>query len=195
MVRKLLGIALCVVGAILLLAGVGAHAEKSSAYIVLFLAGAALIVLGGKQIFGKGKAKPNPAAKPQQPAAAPAMAPAASIGAELESLDFKIAGVSFGGRQTTLRKISEGDDEKYSLCTYEIDKTSYQGKPAFRVLAVLCDGNYTEKELGMVPADRTNDVLAIYDRISSVDVDVYGGPEFEGDTKYFGARATILYRR
>lgn len=209
MVRKLLGIALCVVGAILLLAGVGAHAEKSSAYIILFLAGAALIVLGGKRIFGKGKAKPNPVARPQQPAAAPTPIQTAPTSTEsvFDRLDrerarreragvisFRIAGVTFKGRQTTLRKIATADDDSpYGMCTFGLEPTEYEGNLAYTIVAKLWDDEMTEKEIGMVPAAMVDRVQRVYDNVFDVDVEVYGGPDDDMEDKSYGAQATLYF--
>ena len=209
MARKLLGIALCIVGGVMLLAGVGAHAEKSSAYIILFLAGAAFIVMGGQQIFGKDKSKPGPASRPQQPAAAPAPIQTAPTSTEsvFDRLDrerarreragvisFRIAGVTFKGRQTTLRKIATADDDSlYGMCTYKLVPTEYNGDPAFMVVAQLCDDEMTEKEIGMVPAAMVDRVQRVYDNVFDVDVEVYGGPNDDMEDKSYGAQATLYF--
>ena len=58
-----------------------------------------------------------------------------------ETLKFKIAGVTFSGRQNTLRKIDEMEDDRYIACSYGIDQTEFQGSPAFRIYAQLSDDN------------------------------------------------------
>lgn len=81
--------------------------------------------------------------------------------------------------------------EPFDCCTYGVEQCEYKGEPAFKVYASLTDG--TDKVLGMVPANQVKNVLQIYDRIFEVDVDVYGGPEYDGDEKYYGASATFYY--
>ncbi len=131
---------------------------------------------------------PRPAAAPT-PAAAPQPSPFAIRMASAGEYRFKIAGVTFEGRQTTLRKIDEMEDEKYTGCSYGIEQTEYKGSPAIKVYAELADDNMTEKVLGFVPAEEVQDVLKIYDRVFHVDVEVYGGD----DDKNYGAAATLYY--
>ena len=127
----------------------------------------------------------NPAPKPSASAPSPFQIRKANS----ETLKFKIAGVTFSGRQNTLRKIDEMEDERYAGCTYGIDQTEYQGSPAFRIYAQLSDDNMTEKDLGFVPKELIPKVLPIYDRIFDVEVYVYGGQ----DDKNYGAEATLYY--
>ena len=131
---------------------------------------------------------PRPAAAPT-PAAAPQPSPFAIRMASAGEYRFKIAGVTFEGRQTTLRKIDEMEDEKYTGCSYGIEQTEYKGSPAIKVYAELADDKMTEKVLGFVPAEEVQDVLKIYDRVFHVDVEVYGGD----DDKNYGAAATLYY--
>ena len=133
-------------------------------------------------------ASPAPAPAPA-PAATPQPSPFAIRMASAGEYRFKIAGVSFEGRQTTLRKIDEMEDEKYICCSYGIEQTEYKGSPAIKVYAELSDDNMTEKVLGFVPGDEVQDVLRIYDKVFHVDVEVYGGY----DDKNYGAAATLYY--
>lgn len=131
---------------------------------------------------------PRPAAAPA-PAAAPQPSPFEVRKASAGEYHFKIHGVTFEGRQTTLRKIDEMEDEKYISCSYGIEQTEYKGSPAIKVYAELSDDNMTEKVLGFVPAEEVQDVLKIYDKVFYVDVEVYGGY----DDKNYGAAATLYY--
>ena len=94
-------------------------------------------------------------------------------------------------RQGYLRKIDEMI-EPFDCGRYGINLTEYKGEPAFDVYIDMM-GEREDKVIGKVPADKVNDILKIYDRISLVDVEVYGGPEYEGDDKNYGASATFYY--
>lgn len=139
--------------------------------------------------------RPAPAAAP---APAPAPAPAAPQPSPFEArkaaagtLHFKIAGVTFEGRQGILKKIDDMEDDKYIGCTYGIERTEYEGSPAVKVYAELADDDFTQKVLGYVPRDWVQHALKVYDNVFYVDVDVYGGQ----DDKSYGAAATLYYDR
>jgi len=107
------------------------------------------------------------------------------------TMEVKLAGTSFKGRQGYLRKIDE-EIEPFSYCSYGINQTEYKGEPAFEVFADMM-GETSDKVLGMVPAAKVKKVLEIYERIFEVGVYVYGGPEYDGDEKSYGASATFYY--
>jgi hypothetical protein len=141
---------------------------------------------------------PPSSAKPASPAPA-APAPAASSPsqptpyqirkANAGTLDFQAKGTSFNGRQNTLKKLDDLEDERYLGCSFGLEKTEYEGEPAIKVYAELMDDDCTEKEIGFVPHDLVPKVLAIFDRVFEVDVDVNGGY----DDLNYGAHVTIYY--
>lgn len=108
-------------------------------------------------------------------------------------LKVKLAGTAkVKARQGYLQKIAEMLPP-FDDCYFGINQTEWEGKPAFQVLACFMK-DIDDKVIGMVPADEVDRVLLIYDRIVRTDVEVYGGPEYEGDDKYYGASATFYYR-
>ena len=141
---------------------------------------------------------PPSSAKPASPAPA-APAPAASSPsqptpyqirkANAGTMDFQAKGTSFNGRQNTLKKLDDLEDERYLGCSFGLEKTEYKGDPAIKVYAELMDDDCTEKEIGFVPHDLVPKVLAIFDRVFEVDVDVNGGY----DDLNYGAHVTIYY--
>ena len=143
--------------------------------------------------------RPAPAAAPA-PMAAPAPAPAPTAPqpspyelrkANASTMTFTVAGVTFKGRQNTLQKIDEFNDDRYICCSYDLQRDEYKGEPAFKVVAILADDNHTEKEIGFVPSGLVPKVLEIFDRCFEVEVEVYGGQ----DDKNYGAAATLYYDR
>lgn len=105
------------------------------------------------------------------------------------TMDFQAKGTSFNGRQNTLKKLDDLEDERYLGCSFGLEKTEYEGEPAIKVYAELMDDDCTEKEIGFVPHDLVPKVLAIFDRVFEVDVDVNGGY----DDLNYGAHVTIYY--
>lgn len=106
------------------------------------------------------------------------------------SIKLTIVGVTFQGRQTYLRKISEYE-EPFVGCMFDVNKTEYKGETAFEVVALLDDGK--EKVLGNIAKKDIAKVEEIYDSITSVDVNVYGGPEYDEDDKNYGASVELFY--
>ena len=166
-----------------------------AAFTVFWIARRIMKMKGQQQVAPRSvQPTPRPAATPAPaPAAAPAAAPQPSPfdirKASAGEYHFKIHGVTHEGRQTTLKKIDEMEDERYICCSYGIEQTEYNGSPAIKVYAELSDDNMTEKVLGFVPAEEVQDVLKIYDKVFYVDVEVYGGY----DDKNYGAAATLYY--
>ena len=196
--KKIIGIVCIALAALFLVVGI---TSGSSTLLGGVIAAAILAVIGLRFLRGA-NAKHPPESVPTPSGEPAAPAPAASEPApqpmtfqqrkdQAGVINFRIAGVTFNNRQTTLRKIDEGEDEKYLMCTYGIQQTEYKGEPAFRIYAELMDDNDTRKELGFVPADLVPNVLQIYDRIFTVDVHVYGGE----DDKSYGAAATLYYEK
>lgn len=133
----------------------------------------------------KRKPKATPAPATPQPAAAPATpSPAAHV--EFDSLRFKVTGVTFNGRQTYLQKIDEYE-EPFVGCGFDIQETEYKGEPAFQIVATLDNGG--EKVVGFVPKELIPKVEAVKDRISLVEVEVYGGDA----GKSYGASCEISW--
>lgn len=136
---------------------------------------------------GAGTSAPNaPAGRDRQTAkASPPEAKKAGAGV----VSFPLTGTNLSGRQRALHMIDDSDDERYLCCTYGIERTEYQGAPAFKIYAELSDDDNTHKDLGLVPAERVSEVAEIYGRIFRVNVEVDGG---QADRNY-GATATLYY--
>lgn len=160
--------------------------------VILIALGVFLLILGIRRRSRRktaAAAAPTPAAD-QSPAPAPAPAPdpAPAPANPIEPfIQFRLAGVTFNNRQRILKGIDE-DEEKY-IGFYTIEKTEYQGAPAFRVVLNDFDGEH-EYDVGMVPAPLVDNVLAVYDRITKVNLSVYGGY----DDKSYGASVVAYYK-
>lgn len=183
-----------IIGAVILaICAVSLFKVQNYPLALLFVALAVLVLVLAfrKKAAGKPATPPKPAPAAPAPAApsAPQPSPYEQRKARAGTMHFKIKGVTFEDRQTTLAKIDAMEDDDYIACTYGIALTEYEGRPAFRIYAHLSDDDLTEKTLGYVPKENVPDVLPIYDNIFGVEVDVYGG---DGDKDY-GAAATLFY--
>ena len=105
---------------------------------------------------------------------------------------YKLRGVTFEGRQNWLAKISEAESP-FAFPSYELEPYTWKGSPACRVLALPDDGS-DPVDIGNIPAESARDVCSLIDRVTSVDVEVYGGPSWDEDTKSYGAEVTITIR-
>lgn len=187
-----------IVAAILVVCAASLFTVKNYALGLLFVAGAVFVFLRGRKKKAAKQTPPPAPAKPAAPRPAPAASPAEAPQpspyeqrkARAGSMHFKIAGVTFEDRQTTLQRIDDMEED-YTACTYGIALSEYEGKAAFKIYATLSDDDMTEKVLGFVPSDLVKDVLPIYDNIFGVEVEVYGGY----DGKNYGAAATLYYDR
>ncbi len=104
-------------------------------------------------------------------------------------LQYRLAGVTFQGRQKWLRKIAQKQKEfEYVFC--ELEPYEWKGEPACRVLAYLKDDG-EGVDIGNIPAEAAAKVCSLIDSVVEVEVEVYGGPEYEGDKKSYGAEVTI----
>ena len=159
---------------------------------ILILCAACILILSTRHSRNKNAETPNtrttPAGRDAQPAqAASSDARKASAGV----ISFPIAGTALSGRQRTLHMIDDSDDERYLCCTYGIDKTEYNGSPAFKIYAELSDDDNTHKDLGLAPAEQVSDVASVYDRIFRVNVVVNSIQSGQG----YGATATLYYEK
>ncbi len=192
-----------IIVAVLLVCAYSQIAIKNYGLCLAFVAAAVIVfLLGWKKRPGK-KSAPQQSAQPTpRPAPAPAAAPASTPApaapqpspyelrkANASTMTFTISGVTFNGRQNTLQKIDEFNDDRYIGCSYDLQRDEYKGEPAFKVVAILADEKGTEKEIGFVPSGLVPKVLEIFDRCFDVEVEVYGGQ----DDKYYGAAATLYY--
>lgn len=179
MVLIIIGIVITIFGALV--------AASSIVPGVIFIAlGIFLLILGIRRRSSRkaaAAAAPAPAAE-QAPSPVPDPAPAVTI---QPFIQFNLAGVTFNGRQRILKGIEECEDKYMGF--YTIEKTEYQGEPAFRVVLSDYDCSH-EYDLGRVPANLVNDVLAIYDRITKVSLTTHGGY----DGKSYGASVVVHYK-
>ena len=194
--KKIIGIVCIALAVLALVAGVTSGGSTLLGGVII----AAILAIVGLRFLRTTSGKQSPETVPAPSAEPAAPAPVATEPTpqpmtfqqrkdQAGVINFRIAGVTFGSRQTTLRKIDEGEDEKYLMCTYGIEQTEYKGEPAFSIYAELMDDKDTRKELGFVPKELVPNVLQIYNRIFAVDVKVYGGE----DDKSYGAAATLYY--
>lgn len=155
-----------------------------------------LLICYRKKLFGKKrKAKAATATTPSAAAAAGAdevRRVHASIEVSGRTLSYRLAGVTFQGRQKWLKKIARLQ-ESYEYVQCELEPYEWKGEPACRVLAYL-DGMDDPVDIGNIPAAAAANVCDLIDRVTSVDVEVYGGPEYEGDDKSYGAEVTITIK-
>ena len=183
---------LIILGIIAIICGVGIATQSAIVGVIVIALGVLLIVLGAKRRKAKRARKAAAAAAAPAAPAAPTTQAAPTAPAPAKTPDpaynFRIAGVTFEGRQRILKGIANSED-KYTG-TFHIDQIEYQGAPAFRVTLMTYDDDGTEYDIGRVPAALVNDILAVYDRITHVSVSVYGGY----DGKSYGAAATVYYR-
>ena len=82
-----------------------------------------------------------------------------------EAFEFKVAGVTFEGRQSVLRKIYVNHEKYAENPDVTLKPYRYRGAPACHVLA---DGNC----IGNIPAEDVEFCLSILDRVSSIDLTV-----------------------
>lgn len=183
---------------------------NQDALLIVALTGTALLLCYGKNLFRqKRKAAPKASAAPAAastsgkavpkasatPAAA-SMSGAGRVTISIEgsgrTLSYKLAGVTFQGRQKWLQKIARLQED-YEPVMCELEPFEWKGDPACRVLAYLDDVD-EPVDIGNIPATAAASVCKLIDRVASVDVEVYGGPEYEGDDKSYGAEVTITIK-
>lgn len=102
----------------------------------------------------------------------------------------KVKGTSY--RQGALKRVyqlQENDD----LIDYTLVRDTYQGKPSIKVMAADISKDKPAMHIGFIAACDVDNVLPLVDA-AEVDCDIYGGPEYEGDSKYFGAEVTLYTR-
>lgn len=182
---------------IILLSGISGffNAETSTqdALLVTAIAVAGLLICYRKKLFGKkSKAAPKASASPIASNTSNTRRVAASIEVSGRTLSYKLAGVTFQGRQRWLKKMAKLQDEfEYVQC--ELEPYEWKGDPACRVLAYF-DDQEEPADIGNIPAAAAANVCSLIDRVTQVDVEVYGGPEYEGDDKSYGAEVTITIK-
>lgn len=167
-------------------------AEIATQYALLLTAvsGAALLLCYRKKLFRKKrKVEPKASAAPAGASTGGSGRIAADIEVSGKTLRYRLAGVTFEGRQKWLKKISQIQDN-YGDVSFELEPYDWKGEPACRVLAYLEDRD-EPVDIGNIPAAAAANVCGLMERVASVDVEVYGGPEYEGDDKSFGAEVTI----
>ena len=102
----------------------------------------------------------------------------------------KIKGTSY--RQTALRKFYRLQ-ENYEPIDFTIVKDNYQGKPCIMVMAEDVSKDKPPMQLGFIAASDVDKVTPFVG-VADVDCVIYGGPEYEGDDKYFGAEVTLYIK-
>lgn len=123
---------------------------------------------------------------------AEARAKAEAERANEKRLVYKLRGVTFQGRQKWLEKIYYEEDG-FTAPAIELESYEWEGKPACRVY-VCPDNGKKPLDIGNIPAESVEEVLALTDRMTDAYVKVYGGPAYEGDDKSYGAELTIIYK-
>lgn len=139
-----------------------------------------------------GKAVPKASATPAAASTSGTVRASISIEGSGRTLSYKLAGVTFQGRQKWLKKIARLQED-YEPVMCELEPFEWKGSPACRVLAYL-DDEAEPVDIGNIPAAAAASVCKLIDRVASVDVEVYGGPEYEGDDKSYGAEVTITIK-
>ena len=184
----------------ILLAGIygffSAETSTQDALLTTAVAVIGLLICYRKKLFGKKrKVKTAPATTNRTTAAAgtgEVRHAHASIEVSGRTLSYRLAGVTFQGRQRWLKKMAKLQDEfEYVQC--ELEPYEWKGDPACRVLAYF-DDREEPVDIGNIPAAAAANVCSLLDRVTSVDVEVYGGPEYEGDDKNYGAEVTITLK-
>lgn len=116
--------------------------------------------------------------------------PAPQIKSKRITYKGKVKGSSY--RQTALRKFYRLQ-ENYEPIEYTIVKDTYQGKPCIMVMAEDVSKDKPPMQLGFIAAQDVNKVMPFVG-VADVDCMIYGGPEYDGDDKYFGAEVTLYIK-
>lgn len=175
---------------IVVCAGLLVKATQNQLVLLLVMAACLIGILGQLCKVKRGQ---KTAARPVQSTAAPAARNyAVSIETSGRTLSYRLAGVTYQGRQKWLKKMAKQQDEfEYVQC--ELEPYEWKGDPACRVLAYF-DDQEEPVDIGNIPAAAAANVCSLIDRVTSVDVEVYGGPEYDGDDKSYGAEVTITIK-
>ena len=103
----------------------------------------------------------------------------------------KVKGTSY--RQAALKRFHRLQ-ENFDPIGYTLEQDTYQGKPSIKVMAEDIMKDKPAVQIGFIAAADVDKVLPLIDHVS-VDCDIYGGPEYDGDNKYFGAEVTLYSRK
>lgn len=182
---------------IILLAGISGFFNDEytalQALLVTAVSAVGLLICYRKKLFGKKpKDAPKASASPVASNTSNTRRVAASIETSGRTLSYRLAGVTFQGRQKWLKKIARLQ-EAYEYVQCELEPYDWKGEPACRVLAYF-DDQEEPVDIGNIPAAAAANVCSLIDRVTQVDVEVYGGPEYEGDDKSYGAEVTITIK-
>jgi len=182
---------------IFLLAGISgffnAEAEVKEALLVTAFSIIGLLICYRTKILSViRKIKKSKAKKDIERIQPEAQARVAAEMANQKKLTYKLRGVTFQNRQKNLEKL-DMDVERYLFPAIELEPYEWEGKPACRVYVCPTDGG-KELDVGNIPAENVEEVLALADRMTDAYVKVYGGPAYDGDDKSYGAELTIIYK-
>lgn len=144
----------------------------------------------------KGKEqKTQPVATPAVSAAvpSPSVAPSVKPAAHEKRVVYtgKVKGTSY--RQAALKRFYRLQ-ENFDPIGYTLEQDTYQGKPSIKVMAEDISKDKPAVQIGFIAAADVDMVLPLIDHVS-VDCEIYGGPEYDGDDKYFGAEVTLYSRK
>ena len=190
--KKLIaGIVLIIIGVIGLFGLIGETADRASlaiGSIVVILIGVLLIFLAWKS----SKKTQNVQSQVASEALNAYNQGINTVHQKSKEYEFKVVGVTFknvGGtsRQTILRKIKYEQKPFDELVFFSLKVYDFEGRPAIGVYA-------DDTQIGNVPRDEIDNILALKDKIISVRVDIIGGQmDEDGNQLNFGAVATIYY--
>ncbi len=104
----------------------------------------------------------------------------------------KVKGVTFDGRQRVLAKFMRLEEDCETIF-YSLERSTYQGKPSIKVMGEVSGEDKPAKQLGFI-ADKDVEKVLPYIDTASVECEIYGGPEYDGDDRSYGASVTLLVR-